>query len=191
MAPGAEAVAASMPAARLVEPHTARLADGRDVLIRGADSADLAGMIDFFERLGATSRYLRFFSPQPRLRRALVEQVVSPGPDRATVLAQPIEFRATARRVIAVGGWIYVPATDRCDVSIAVADEWQGQTLGTLVVLVALGSAVAAGHRRFVADVLSGNARMLGLLSDLGTPMRTRHERGVARLEFELPDAGA
>lgn len=191
MVPGAEAFAARIAPSRFVEAHTARLADGRDVMIRTASSADLAGMIDFFERLSATSRYLRFFSPQPRLRRALVEQVVAPGPDRATVLAQPIEFRATARRVVAVGGWVYVPALDRCDISIAVADEWQGQTLGTLVVLVALGAAVAAGHRRFVADVLSANARMLGLLSDLGAPMRIRHESGVARLEFELPEADA
>jgi RimJ/RimL family protein N-acetyltransferase len=105
------------------------------------------------------------------------------------VVAQPIEFRATGRRILAVGGWVYVPRDDRCDVSIAVADEWQGQTLGTLVVLTALGAAFMTGHRRFSAEVLVENARMLGLLRDLGAPMRMRHDAGVTRLEFELPEA--
>jgi GNAT superfamily N-acetyltransferase len=169
-----------------IAPQTASLEDGRAIAIRGAAVADLAGIVDFFERLSSSSRSMRFFSPQPRLRRALVERVVAPGPDRATVLAQPVDFRATGRHVVAVGGWIYVPSEDRCDVSIAVADAWQGANLGTYVVLVLLQDAVARGHTRFSADVQSGNARMLGLLRDLGMPLRTRQEAGVIRLEFEV-----
>ena len=179
---------ASVPTAAPVGAETARLLDGRLVAIRGADASDLAGIVDFFERLGAASRYRRFFSPQPRLRRALIERVVAPGPDRATVIAQPAEFRATARRVVAVGGWIHLPAEDRCDISIAVADAWQSVGLGTYTVLVALRSALACGHRRFVADVLTENAPMLGLLRDLGAPLQVSQAAGVTRLEFELPE---
>ena len=85
------------------------LADGRDVVARRATTADLAGIIDFFERASTRSRYSRFFSPQPRMRRSFVEQVVAPGADRMTVLAQPVEFQATTRHVIGVGGWIWMP----------------------------------------------------------------------------------
>ncbi len=55
--------------------HPARLADGRDVVIRAATRRDLAGIIDFFERLNAESRSSRFFSPQPRLRRAMIQRI--------------------------------------------------------------------------------------------------------------------
>jgi GNAT superfamily N-acetyltransferase len=165
----------------------ARLADDREVLIRGAGSADLAGIIDFFERLSTAARYFRFLSPQPRMRRAMVEQIVAPGPDRVTVLAQPVEFRDTARHVVAVGGWAYVAREDRCDISIAVADAWQNVGLGTYVMLVLLQAAVACGQTRFAAEVLSSNMRMLGLLRELGAPMRSRQEAGVVRVEFELP----
>ncbi len=182
----AEALRETMLASPLV-PLAARLEDGRAVIVRSAQVSDLAGIVDFFERLGASSRYLRFFSPQPRLRRALVERVVAPGPDRMTVLAQPAHFTATSRRVVAVGGWIYVPAEDRCDVSIAVADDWQGVMLGTYVVLALLRDAVGRGHTRFSAEVLSSNARMLGLLRELGAPLRTSRDAGVVRLEFEVP----
>jgi len=185
--PGLEQLAEARGVAPDVAARTARLDDGRHVVIRSAGAVDLAGIIDFFERLSASSRYLRFFSPQPRLRRSIVERVVAPGPDRVTVLAQPLGFQTTARHVVAVGGWVYVPADDRCDISIAVADDWQHVMLGTSVVLVLLQAAVASGRSRFAADVLSTNSPMLGLLRDLGAPMRTRHEAGVARFEFELP----
>jgi hypothetical protein len=163
------------------------LADGRSVVIRKATTADLAGVVDFFERLSAHSRYSRFFTPQPRMRRSLVERIVAPGPDRVTVLAQPVEFRTTTRHVIGVGGWVWVPGEQHCDISVAVADIWQNLLLGTGIVLVLLQAAVASGHTRFVADVLETNVRMLGLLDGFGARLRTRHEGGVARVEFDLP----
>ena len=176
-------------AAADVPARSARLGDDRQVLIRSAGSTDLAGIVDFFERSSAASRHLRFVSPQPRMRRAMVEQVAVPGADRVTVLAQPVEFRATARHVVAVGGWVYVPREDRCEISVAVADAWQSVRLGTYVVLVLLQAAVACGRSRFSAEVSSSNARMLGLLRELGAPPRSRQEAGVVRLEFELPPA--
>jgi hypothetical protein len=179
---------ASAPAPE-VPARSARLADDREVLIRSATTADLAGIVDLFERWSAASRSLRFFSPQPGMRRAMVEQVVAPGADRVTVLAQPVEFRATARHVVAVGGWAYVACEDRCDLSVAVADGWQHVMLGTYIVLVLLQAAAAGGHRRFSTEVLGSNARLLGLLGELGASLRSRHEAGVVRLGFELPAA--
>jgi hypothetical protein len=172
-----------------VPARSARLAGDRQVLIRSAGAADLAGIVDFFERSSAASRYLRFFSPQPRMRRAMVEQVAVPGADRVTVLAQPVEFRATARHVVAVGGWVYIPREDRCEISVAVADAWQQLMLETYVALVLLQAAVGCGQSRFSAEVPSSNARMLEFLRELGAPMRSREEAGVVRLEFELPAA--
>lgn len=183
----AEAAATTVPI--IVAPRTVGLSDGRRVIIRTATPDDLAGIMDFFERLSAASRYSRFFSPQPRLRRAMIERVVAAGGDRTTVLAQPVGFEATSRHVVGVGGWIDVPADRRVDVSVAVADAWQNVMLGSALVLVLLEAAVATGRTRFAADVLSGNVRMLGLLDALGAPLRTTHEAGVARVEFEVPAA--
>ena len=167
----------------------ARLTDGRAMVIRQATSRDLSGIIDFFERLSTASRYSRFLSPQPRLRRDTIERLVANGPDRLSVLAQPAGFSATTRNVVAVGGWVYLPDEARAEISVAVADAWQGVLLGSYVVLVLLRAAVAAGHRRFAAEVLGSNARMLGLLRDLGAASRSHCEAGVVRVEFELPDA--
>ncbi len=183
---------ARVPANVAIPPRTVGLADGRRVVIRRATAAELAGIIDFFERLSATSRSLRFLSPQPRLRRAMIERVVAAGDDRVTVLAQPVEFQATSRHVIAVGGWIDVPADARADVSVAVADDWRNVMLGSALVLLLLRAAVASGRTRFAADVPSANVRMLGLLDALGAPLRTSLSAGVApRVEFDIPVAAS
>jgi hypothetical protein len=171
--------------------QAACLLDGRHVVIRPASTRDLAGIIDFFERLSSASRYTRFLSPQPRLRREFIERIVAGGPDRCSVLAQPAGFSTTSRNVVAVGGWVYDPAEERVEISIAVADAWQNVRLGSDVVLVLLRAAVAAGHRRFVAEVLGTNARMLGLLRELGLSGHAHWEAGVVRFEFELPAAPA
>lgn len=186
---GAAESCSDVTAAVHVCTQLARLSDGREVTIRGATADDLAGIMSFFEGLSGPSRYSRFFSPQPRLRRKMIEHVVAPGADRVTVIAQPVEFAATARHVVAVGGWVWVPRDERAEISIAVADAWQGLMLGTYVVFVLLRAAVAAGHTRFAAEVLGSNVRMLSLLRELGTPVRSHCEAGVARVEFELPGA--
>jgi L-amino acid N-acyltransferase YncA len=185
----ARAASAAEPAVDVAaSSYAARLCDGRDVVIRPATTGDLAGIIDFFERLSATSRYARFFSPEPRLLRDTFARLVADGSDRMSMVAQPREFAATSRNVVAVGGWIAAPWATRVEVSVAVADAWQGNLLGTYLTLVLLRTAVAAGHGRFAAEVLGTNARMLGLLRDLGAPTRSTCEAGVVRVEFDLLD---
>jgi len=87
--------------------------------------------------------------------------------------------------VVAFGGYVHVPS-ENSEISVAVADAWQGVRLGTLLLLALCENARAHGYRRFHAEVLGGNIRMLGLLRDVAAPFRTRIEAGVVRVDFEL-----
>jgi ribosomal protein S18 acetylase RimI-like enzyme len=73
--------------------------------------------------------------------------------------------------------------------SVAVADAWQGVRLGTLLILALLRDARAHGFRRFHAEVMADNVRMLGLLRETAAPFHTRLEAGVVRIDFDLPEA--
>jgi hypothetical protein len=175
------------PSALHLTVQAARLRDGRQVVIRDATTADLAGIVDFFERLSTVSRYSRLLSPQARLRRDLIARIVAGGTDRLSVLAQPAGFTATTRNIVAVGGWVDVPSERHAEISVAVADAWQNDSLGTYALLVLLRSAFAAGHTRFATEVRDSHVRMLGLLRALGASTRSHDEAGVVCLEFELP----
>ena len=78
--------------------------------------------------------------------------------------------------------------TDRAEYAAVVADRWQGRGLGREMTLRLIAAARRKGVRRLYAFVLPENARMLGLLRDLGLPERIRFADGVDRVEVDLVD---
>ena len=165
-------------------PVGTTLLDGRCVTIRAADAADRPGVAAFFANLSPASLHWRFFAAPRRLRPTFLDQLLATAPDRAAYLAVPA---GCAGPVVAFGGWVHVPKEQSCDISVAVADAWQNVRLGTLLVLALCDDARRRGHRRFHAEVMGGNIRMLGLLRELAGSVRTRVEAGIVRLRFELP----
>jgi acetyltransferase len=165
-------------------PSGTSLLDGRRVTIRPVIDGDRAAIADFFANLSPASLHWRFFVPRRRLGSRLLDQLLASGPGRISYLAVPADCRGP---VVAFGGCVHVPKENSCEISVAVADAWQGVRLGTLLVLALCEDARACGYRRFHAEVMGGNIRMLGLLRDMGAPFRTRIEAGVVRVEFELP----
>ena len=81
----------------------------------------------------------------------------------------------------------YEPTNDPevAEVAFVVQDAWQGKGLGRLLLRELLAAAAARGIRRFRADVLTDNVRMLRLLSDYSHVLERRTDRGVTDLLFE------
>ena len=160
------------------------LLDGRRVDIRRAAASDRDAIRDFFSGLSPASLRWRFFGAPRRLNDRLIDQLVMIAPGRSAYLAVPA---GRERSVVALAGYVHVPAEASCEISVAVADTWQGVRLGTLLLLAVLEDARTHGFRHFHAEVLADNVRMLGLLRELTVAFRTRVEAGVVRIEFELP----
>jgi acetyltransferase len=115
-----------------------------------------------------------------------LDALLTIAPGRGAYVAVP---EGHTEPVVAFGGFVHVPAEGSCEISVAVADAWQGVRLGTLLVLAAVEDARIHGFQRFHADVLGDNVRMLGLLRELTPASRTRVEAGVVRIDFELPES--
>jgi RimJ/RimL family protein N-acetyltransferase len=164
-------------------PLEATLLDGRRIVIRPSGAADEPAITAFFASLSRESLSWRFFSAPRRVNRQLVERLLASGPGRGALLAVPA---GRPGPVVAFGSYAYVAAEGSSEISLAVADAWQNVRLGTLLALALVRDALAHGQRRLHAEVLGGNVRMLGLLGEIGAPVRTRYEAGVARVEFEV-----
>lgn len=165
-------------------PRPATLADRRRVVVRPATPADLPALRTFLDGLAPASAYARFFTPRPRLDDGQLMVLASTAPGHGALLAVP---EGACGPIAAFGSYVYERDLDSCEIGIAVADAWQNAGLGTLVVLLLVRAATVEGMRRFHAEVLGGNVRMLSLLRTLGAPHRTRLEGGVAHVEFSLP----
>src|SRR3972149_2285916 len=85
-----------------------------------------------------------------------------------------------------VGHALYVVPLDgdRADLGIAIAEDFQGRGLGTLLLGQLAEVAAVNGIRVFVAEMLPENHRMLEVLRESGFPVEVRAEPGQIRMTF-------
>jgi len=158
-----------------------RLADGRFATIRAIRPSDREAFLAFHAGLSDESRYLRYFSARRKLpERELRHYTEVDQRDHVGVV--------TLVDAALVGHALYDRLSDpeEAEVALEVADAFQGQGIGTLMLEELAHIALRAGIQRGVAHVLPGNQRMLQVFRDLGFTERAALEDGVMRVELEL-----
>ncbi len=171
-------------------PRRATTRDGLALLIRALVPDDRAELARGYEQLSEESKRKRFFSPPPRLSPALLDYLTDIDFDHRFALVAQVGD-APGGRGVGVARWV----RDRNDptkaeAAVTVADEWQGRGIGTVLLLTLVEAAAERGITAFVADVLWENRALLDALRDAGATVGPL-EPGVARVEFEVPPAGA
>src|SRR5215212_1825531 len=124
---GARAVLRSMPA---TAAHLLCLRDDARLTARPIRPDDKDALVAFFARLSPESRRRRFLAPKPRLTaRDLVLLTEVDG--RAHVALVALDREGAIVGVARYAGWPDCP--ERADVAFAVADDWHGRGLGTVL----------------------------------------------------------
>ena len=164
-------------------PREEVLADGGRVQMRPIRARDAPALVALHGRLSEESVYLRYFSPHSRLSAREIERATSVDHrDRETLVA------LDGDQLIGVASYERQPGSDSAEVAFEVEDAHQGRGIGTLLFESLAASARAAGIRRFFAQVLPQNRRMLQLFRDVGLGERTRFEGGVVDVELALSE---
>lgn len=157
------------------------LADGSTVHLRPIRSSDRSALTALHDSLSAETVYYRFFSALPHLSPALLERFTTVDyVDRFALVAEKGD------RFVAVARYDRIPGRDDAEVAFVVADDYQGKGLGTLLLEHLAVAAKHAGVRRFVADTLPENQRMLRVFTEAGFGARRSFEGGVVRVSFPL-----
>jgi predicted N-acetyltransferase YhbS len=143
--------------------------------VRAGRPADTEAIREFLTSLSAQTRYFRFFAalgPTAGLLRVLSGG--TPGTDiliisdgNGTIVGHGMAAQITA------GGRPGV------DIGLIVADSWQGQGLGTVLLRLLVARAAERGIGALLVEVLPDNARMLGLI-DRHFPLARRTWNGDA-----------
>jgi GNAT superfamily N-acetyltransferase len=149
-------------------PPPDQLADGRWVCIDYLGPADRADLLAGFENLSERSRYLRFFTPMPRLANAVLTRLLATdGGDHVALAARLCDERGTLLAPI-VGVARYVRSANdpaRAESAVAVIDALHGLGLGRLLLRRLVCEARGSGVDRFRAHVLTDNDHMRALLT--------------------------
>ncbi|MEU6281800.1 GNAT family N-acetyltransferase [Streptomyces sp. NPDC047028] len=165
------------------------LRDGGTARIRPITVDDADRLVSFYEQVSDESKYYRFFAPYPRLSAKDVHRFTHHDFVDRVGLAATIggEFIATVRydRVGADGMPASAPA-DEAEVAFLVQDAHQGRGVASTLLEHIAAVARERGIRRFTAEVLPANSKMIKVFTDAGYTQKRSFEDGVVRLEFDL-----
>jgi acetyltransferase len=130
--------------------------------IRPLAAADRDRLADAFAGLSERTRYERFLGPKPRLSEAELRFLCDVDHRRHEALAA---IDPSDGRIVGVARYVTWP--DRpgtADVAFVVADAWQGQGIGTLLMCRLLAVAPRNGVRRLTATTFAANRPARALL---------------------------
>ena len=158
------------------------LRDGSTLAVRPIRPQDEADLARFFTDLSMESRVFRFFAAIANAD-VLAKKLV-----RIDYMTQYglLAVAGAARQV--VGHAMYAETGPRkAELALAVADEYQGRGLGTILLGQLAEAAAAAGIDVLEAIVRPENHRMLNVLRESGFPVSARSEPG--EVHAEIPTA--
>ncbi|MFF1276391.1 GNAT family N-acetyltransferase [Streptomyces marokkonensis] len=165
------------------------LRDGGTARIRPITVDDAERLVSFYEQVSDESKYYRFFAPYPRLSAKDVHRFTHHDFVDRVGLAATIggEFIATVRydRIGSDGTPASAPA-DEAEVAFLVQDAHQGRGVASALLEHIGAVARERGIRRFAAEVLPANTKMIKVFTDAGYTQKRSFEDGVVRLEFDL-----
>ncbi|MFV2194920.1 GNAT family N-acetyltransferase [Nocardiopsis sp. LOL_012] len=156
------------------------LTDGGTAHLRPITAADADLLRDFHSRLSPETIYYRFFAPYPRLSDRDVERFTT------------VDYEDRVALVATISGVLVAVvrydklAPDEAEVAFVVEDAQQGRGLAS-VLLEHIGAAARErGVRRFIADVLPENRRMINVFREAGYTAQQTFDEGVIRLTLDL-----
>ena len=157
--------------------------DGR-IVIRPVLPQDRELMVAFFHDLSADARCSRFMHPVNEPSSELLREFTHV--DHANHVALVAEIFVDGREMV-IGEARYVRAADQlsAEVSLSVADPWQGKGLAKLMLTKLERRAAAVGVRRIIGETLATSEKMLSLARKAGFVI-SESARGVMRLEKTL-----
>ncbi|OJF10931.1 bifunctional acetate--CoA ligase family protein/GNAT family N-acetyltransferase [Couchioplanes caeruleus] len=158
------------------------LSDGSAVHLRPIRPDDAPAIVEFHSRMSDRTRYLRYFSPYPRIPQRDLDRFVNVDHrDREAFVI------VSGSRIMAVGRYERLgPDSPEAEVAFVVEDAHQGRGIGPVLLEHLADAAQENGISRFVAEVLPENGSMLRVFSDFGYQVQRQYADGVVHLSFPI-----
>jgi GNAT superfamily N-acetyltransferase len=167
-----------------VEPVEVELRDGSTALLRPIVPSDKERLAEGLHNLSSRSRFLRFGSSVSKLTEEQLRYFTELDYDDHVALGA-IDPEHPERPGMGVARYIRLKESPKvAELAVAVADEYQGRGLGTILLAVLVHIARARGVEVFRNYVLEQNDEMLEMLDQLGA---TRRSIGGGMYEVDMP----
>lgn len=163
---------------------------GGRVLVRPVRPDDAEMLQEFVRKLSPESRYFRFVSTLRELSLRMLARFTLIDYDREMALVAISRQRvpddngsfAESERIIGVSRYVTNPDMNTCEFSLAIADEFNGQGLGSRMMQAIMDVARSKGLAQIEGLVLANNGPMLRLMRALDFEIRRYDEDPDFRL---------
>jgi RimJ/RimL family protein N-acetyltransferase len=164
--------------------HNVTLKNGETLRIRPIRPDDEPRLVALYDRLSRRTAYQRFFTLMRRLPTNWIHNFANVDYRRRLAL---VAERETVAGVELVGVGRYEPSEGEtiAEVAFVLQDGYQGQGLGQVLLDDIVRAGTERGLKRFRAEVLGENHRMLRLLAHRTRILKRTAEQGVVSLLFE------
>jgi GNAT superfamily N-acetyltransferase len=161
------------------------LANGCEITVRQIEATDNEALVKFHEGLSQKTVYYRFFNCHPHLSVRECEHFTCvDGWDRLALVA------TVGVDLIAVARFERTEDPECAEVAFVVADEWQHQGVGTMMMARLSEAARERGIKSFVAETMFGNHAMLTVFHHSGYSVESDHSQGVVSLSIDISERG-
>ena len=170
------------------------LRDGTPLRLRVIIPAARDRIAEAIRRLSPESAYFRFWTRARTVNPRLIEALCSPDQQDHVAWAALHRGRADLPGVGGASFWRLADDPETAEMSITVADEFQGRGVATWLQAVLWEHARSLGIRRLVGHVLNDNLAMRAWWDALGATAEERQRHWLMRLPLDeslLPDSRA
>lgn len=159
------------------------LSDGGTARLRPITRDDRDAYARFYAGVSDTSKYLRYLQPHPTLSDAELDRITAADQHDEIVLV--LELRD---EIIAAAQATVLPGVGErtADVAFLVNDDQQGRGIAHLLLEHLAACGRERGVRRFVADMLPENRRMLRVFNGAGYTVRPERVDDLIAVDFDL-----
>ena len=171
----------------LLDQYRLHLRDQLPVILRPLLPDDRERIIEAFRRLSPESTYFRFWTSFRGANPTFIDRLCAEDQGQHASWIIVIENNDDVPGVGGGSFWRSGEHSDSAEVSFTVADEFQGQGAGTILLAAIWEHAYSIGIRKFVAEVLDENHVMLTWWSSLGAA-HVRQPHGGWELTLTLDD---
>jgi len=141
---------------------------GMHCVLRAIRPEDADALQRFVRELSEESRYFRFLSTLAELSPSMLARFTQIDYDREMAIVAVIADGAGGERIIGVARYLLNPDAVTSEFALAVADEYQGQGIGSTLMKRLCDIARERGLKAVIGLVLGNNREMLALMHYLG-----------------------
>ena len=169
-------------AAHLTAPLTLR--DGATVTVRAIRADDTERLRAFHAQLLPETIYLRFFTQPPELPLGLADRLAPMDYENQQALVAT-SGTGDDERIIAVVRYDRAGPT-RGEVTLVVADDWQGRGIASALLHRLAEYARGRGFEKLIAQTMGWNTRMHSLLRHCGFPVVSYRADGLTVVWLDI-----